>query len=248
MEKLESDPVIDKLHHIVASRLSALGEASPYAADANEPDPRYLGYGVRAPEMKREITDLKTNFALLDVEQKIELAKRLISSGYGEQKTVALALLEQASDYFSPNQFGLLEALIRGLHGWSKIDAYTGSLLRLILQAHDAELINLLRSWNNDNDPWLRRASVVIFTRKVAKSGLYKDVALANCDSLIDDREHLVQTGVGWCLRDLMRWDKEELLSYVVDLRNKGVSSTITLYALRDIKGEERQAVFNQLT
>lgn len=246
MEKLNSNPVIDKLHHIIASRLSALGESSPYAADANEPDPRYLGYGVRAPQMKRVIADLKTDFALLDVEQKIELAKRLICSGYGEQKTVALTLLERVPDYFTPERFGLLEQLIRGLHGWSKIDAYTGSLLRLVLQTHDAELINLLRSWNIDHDPWLRRASVVIFTRKVAKSGLYKDVALANCDSLINDPEHLVQTGVGWCLRDLMRWDKEEMLSYVVDLRNKGVSSTITLYALRDIKGEERRAVFNQ--
>ena len=247
MEKLYSNPVIDKLHHTIASRLSTLGESSPYAADANEPDPRYLGYGVRAPEMKRVIADLKTDFALLDVEQKIELAKRLVCSGYGEQKTVALALLERVPDYFSPERFGLLEQLFRGLHGWSKIDAYTGSLLRLVLQAHDTELIDLLRSWNIDQDPWLRRASVVIFTRKVAKSGLYKDVALANCDTLINDPEHLVQTGVGWCLRDLMRWDKEEILSYVVDLRNKGVSSKITLYALRDIKGEERRAVFNQL-
>ncbi|MEP3279556.1 MAG: DNA alkylation repair protein [Stappiaceae bacterium] len=248
MEKVDSNPVIDKLHHVIASRLGALGESSPYAADANEPDPRYLGYGVRAPEMKRVIADLKTDFASLDVEQKIELAKRLICSGYGEQKTVALALLERVPDYFSPERFGLLEQLIRGLHGWSKIDAYTGSLLRLVLQAHDTELINLLGSWNIDPDPWLRRASVVIFTRKVAKSGLYKDVALSNCDSLINDPEHLVQTGVGWCLRDLMRWDKEEVLRYVVDLRNKGVSSTITLYALRDIKGEERRAVLNQLT
>ncbi len=248
MEKLDSNPVLDNLHQVIASRLSALGDSSPYAADANEPDPRYLGYGVRAPEMKRVIGDLKPDFALLDREQKIELAKRLICSGYGEQKTVALALLERVPDYFSPERFGLLEDLIRGLHGWSKIDAYTGSLLRLILQAHEAELVDLLRSWNVDHDPWLRRASVVIFTRKVAKSGLYKDVALANCDALIHDPERLVQTGVGWCLRDLMRWDKEEILRYVVDLRRKGVSSTITLYALRDIKGEERRAVFDQLT
>lgn len=248
MNKRDSDPVTYRLHQIIASRLSALGESSPYTADANEPDPRYLGYGVRAPEMKRVIADLKADFGLLDVEQKIELAKRLICSGYGEQKTVALALLERMPDYFSPAQFGLLEQLIRGLHGWSKIDAYTGSLLRLVLQTHDTELVDLLKSWNADRDPWLRRASVVVFTRKVAKSGLYKDVALANCSSLINDPEHLVQTGVGWCLRDLMRWHKEEVLSYVVGLRNKGVSSTITLYALRDIKGEERRAVFNQLS
>lgn len=196
--------------------------------------------------MKRVLSDLKTDFSILDNEQKVCLAKRLVFSGYGEQKTVALTLLERIPEYFTPDRFDLLEDLIRGLQGWSKIDAYTGSLLNQVLKIHEAELLELLVSWNCDDDLWLRRASVVIFTRKIAKSGLYKDVALANCDALINDPEHLVQTGVGWCLRDLMRWHKEEVLNYVIGLRKNGVSSTITLYALRDIKGAERQAVFDQ--
>jgi len=246
MAKLFRSPAVDDLHQTIVSKLEALGKSSPYIADANEPDPLYLGYGVRAPEMKRVLSDFRTEFSDLDMEQKVELARRLIRSGYGEQKTVALALLERVPGYFSPERFDLLEQLIRDLRGWSKIDAYTGSFLSLVLQAHADALIHVLASWNVDEDLWLRRASVVIFTRKVAKSGLYKDTALANCHNLIDDPEHLVQTGVGWCLRDLMRWHKEEILNYVIDLRNKGVSSTITLYALRDIKGEERRAVLNQ--
>lgn len=246
MEHLDHDLEIDRLHRTIASELRSLGEFTPYAADANEPDPRYLGYGVRAPEMKRVISGLKSDFSALATEQKVELAKRLIASGYGEQKSVALALLEQVPEYFTPERFGFLETLMRGLHGWSKIDSFTNLFLSRILEAHEAEFVELLKSWNADADPWLRRASVVIFTRKVAKSRLYKDVALANCNSLIYDPEHLVQTGVGWCLRDLMRWHKEEILNYVIDLRRKGVSSKITLYALRDVKGEERRAILDQ--
>lgn len=220
-----------------------LGAQSPYAADANEPDPRYLGYGVRAPEMKRVVSGRKAEFAPLMTEQKVELAKRLIASGYGEQKSVALALLESVPDYFSPKRFDDLEDLIRGLHGWSKIDSYTGLFLKDILEAHEAEFLRLLKAWNSDDDLWLRRASVVIFTRKVAKSGKYKDVALAHCGTLLHDPEHLAQTGVGWCLRDLMRWHKDEILDYVIDLRKQGVGSKITLYALQDIKGDERAAI-----
>lgn len=246
MEHLKRDLEIDRLHRTIALQLSSLGELTPYAADANEPDPRYLGYGVRAPEMKRVIFGLKSDFASLETEQKVELARRLIASGYGEQKSVALALLEQLPEYFTPERFDFLETLMKGLHGWSKIDSFTKLFLKQILETHEAEFIELLKSWNVDADLWLRRASVVVFTRKVAKSGLYKDVALANCNSLISDPEHLVQTGVGWCLRDLMRWHKEEILNYVLDLRRKGVSSKITLYALRDIKGEERRAVLDQ--
>jgi len=235
--------MIDQLHASISVRLDDLGKASAYVADANEPDPRYLGYGVRAQEMKRVVSGLRPAFRALDTEQKVELATRLISSGYGEQKTVALALLEAVPDHFPPERFDVLEQLIRGLHGWSKIDAYTGSFLPMVLRAHEADFLQQLERWNGDKDLWLRRASVVIFTRKVAKSGLYKDAALRNCNALINDPEHLVQTGVGWCLRDLMRRHKAELVEYVAELRRQGVSSKITLYALRDIKGAERKAL-----
>ncbi|MGD1882763.1 MAG: DNA alkylation repair protein [Paracoccaceae bacterium] len=198
---------------------------------------------MRAPEMKRFLASLRPETSALNTEEKIQLATRLIASGYGEQKSVALALLEKTPDHFTPERFDQLEQLVGGLHGWSKIDGVTNLFLPSILETHEREMIDLLGDWNTHEDRWLRRASVVIFTRKVAKSGLFKDIALRHCNNLINDGEHLVQTGVGWCLRDLMRWHKEEILPYVIDLRRMGVSSKITLYALRDIKGEERKAV-----
>lgn len=240
----QSLPVdIETLQTAIATKLSVLGHGTPYVADANEPDPRYLGYGVRAPEMKKFVASLKPEFEVLDTVQKLELAKRLIASGYGEQKAVAIALLEKVPEQFPPERFGLLEELVGGLHGWSKIDSVTKLFLPTILDRHTQETIELLERWNVSDDRWLRRASVVLFTRKVAKAGLYQDVALRLCNTLINDNEHLVQTGVGWCLRDLMRWHKEEILPYVVALRRTGVSSKITLYALRDIKGDERKAI-----
>ncbi|MDX8355738.1 DNA alkylation repair protein [Cognatiyoonia sp. IB215182] len=202
-----------------------------------------MGYGVRAPEMKRVIASLKPRIAALDSEQKLQLATDLIASGYGEQKSVALAILETLPTYFTPDRFGQMQRLVKGLHGWSKIDGVTKLVLPRILERHEGEMLDLLGRWNVDDDMWLRRASVVIFTRNVAKSKSFKDTALRHCNTLIRDTEHLVQTGVGWCLRDLMRWHKDEILPYVCDLRRMGVSSKITLYALRDIKGRERKAV-----
>lgn len=88
---------------------------------------------------------------------------------------------------------------------------------------------------------WLRRMSVVIFTRKVAKSGQFTDIALEMCDNLIHAEEDLVQKGVGWALKDLMKADKDRILDYVRQLRRDKISSTITLYAIRDLKGQERK-------
>ena len=66
---------------------------------------------------------------------------------------------------------------------------------------------------------------------------------LGLCDKLIWAPEDLVQKGVGWALKDNLRGDREKVLAYVKDLRCQGVPSTITLYAIRDLKGAERQAV-----
>ncbi len=85
-----------------------------------------------------------------------------------------------------------------------------------------------------------------MFTRKVARLSQFNDIALQLCDQLVYDPELLVQKGVGWSLRDLMRNDKERIMEYVIELRARGVSSIITLYALKDITGEERTTVLRK--
>ncbi len=231
------------LYRRIVSDLVAAVDGSNYAADANEPDPRYKGYGVRKPAVDALIKRYRKEISALTMAQKLAFSRRLIKSGYGEQKTVALAALEQIVDYFSPDHFLELESLIRGLHGWSKIDSYTGSLLRDVLVRHPTAFLALLDTWNRDEDPWLRRASVVIFTRKVAATGKYHDVALRHCERLKHAEEDLVRKGVGWALKDLMRTEEKRVLEYVVSLRKQHVSSVITLYALRGLSAEERRQV-----
>jgi len=238
--EMEFMTVINQLHQKLVDALAEAGKDTPYLADANEPDVRYKGYGVRAPAMKALIREYAPILSSLTGSEQRELAKKLIASGYGEQKTIGLHLLALQADYFSPDKFSELEGLVRQLQGWSKIDTLCGGLLKLILQLQKEPLIDLLTQWNQDEDLWLRRASVVVFTRKVAASGRYTDVALKLCDNLKHDAEDMVRKGVGWCLKDLMRADRARVINYVIELREQRVSSVITLYALRDIKGKER--------
>lgn len=235
----------EQIYQAIVSDLIEAGAKSPYVADANEPDPRYKGYGVRAKQKQEIVKKYRLAIRKLPLDKKIQLAQKLIHSRYGEQQTVALAILEPLADYFIPERFDLLDELVRCLHGWSKIDSYTGSLLRDILIQYPKQMIELVQRWNQDEDMWLRRASVVLFTRKVAKSGQLNDVALHLCDNLKFDSEELVLKGVGWSLKDLMKSDKPRILAVVKKMRAENVSSIVTLYAIRDIKGAERTAVLS---
>ncbi len=231
---------LNNLYETIVNDLVVAGQNSAYTADATEPDPRYLSYGVRVKEKNKIIAAHRATIRSLSREQQIDLAQRLIKSEYGEQQSIGLFILEPLASYFSPDKFDMLDALIRYLHGWSKVDAFASSLLRDVLFAHREPFLELVQDWNQDSNQWLRRTSVVLFTRKVAKSGLYTDVALKMCDSLLYDEEELVLKGVGWCFKDLMRSDKPRLMAYVSQLRRQGVSSVVTLYAIKDLKGQER--------
>ncbi len=194
--------------------------------------------------MQTIIATHKAEIRKLGVEEKVALATALIESGYGEQKRVALHVLEQIPEYFTPDRFDALDALIRQLHGWSKIDGFTGSVAERRAGATSESVSRTACAAGTPiADLWMRRASVVLFTRKVARSGAYTDVALEHCDRLKHDPQDMVRKGVGWCLKDVMRADRKRVLDYVVSLRRQGVSSVITLYALRDIKGAERAKV-----
>ncbi|MEM8781634.1 MAG: DNA alkylation repair protein [Planctomycetota bacterium] len=243
LDSAEMSP--SELQRELDARLRVLSQGSLYAADANEPDPRYRGYGVRMPAMRALLKDYRKTFKALPRDRALELARALIDSGYGEQKTIALELLLPMDDYFTPERLDELEALFRKLYGWSKIDGFAGKLLQKVLMRHPRPVVERASGWSQDPDLWLRRASVVLYTRKVAESGRFHDAALANCERLKFDEEDMVRKGVGWCLKDLMRGDRERVIDYVSGLRRQGVSSVVTLYAIRDLKGDDRRRVLD---
>ena len=85
-----------------------------------------------------------------------------------------------------------------------------------------------------------------LFARKIGEEGEYVDFLLELCDNLIWDTEDLVRKGVGWALKDnIIGKNRKKILDYVKKLRKMGVSSTITLYAIRKIKGKERKAILS---
>jgi len=137
---------INDLHKLIRNDLEIAGKASSYPADANEPDPRYKSYGVRSQGKKEILAAHRQSIRALSVDQQIELATVLIHSRFGEQQSVGLFILEKFPHYFSPNRFQELDALVRSLHGWSKVDAFSGSLLRDILFQHSQEFSELVRT------------------------------------------------------------------------------------------------------
>ncbi len=213
------------------------------ARRVNERHWDYLAYGIRADDLRRIARRFRGRCAGLTVHEMLSLAQRLLGEAPIEPGHVGLILLGDRAPELTPDHFAELDAIAGLCKGWSHVDHMSAALTMPLLRAHKAETLGLLYSWNKSPNPLKRRASVVAFTRKAGESGAYTDEVLELCENLVWDTEDTVRKGVGWALKDNLRSAPERVTAYVKDLRRRGVSAVVTLYAIRDLRGPARSEV-----
>ena len=219
--------------------------ASKKTAKAQYFGVRYKSYGINEQEEIELIRSYLGSFKQLSLEERFELAKMFLASGFSEQVAFGNAILELSVKNITPIHYGFLNEIANYFNNWAETDWFCIRIIQPLLKRYPKETLDLLRKWNKSENMWKRRASVVSFTRKIGASGHFTEEVLALCDNLIWEKEDLVRKGVGWALKDNMRGNKEKVLDYAKSLRQKGVSSVITLYAIRDLKGKEREEVLH---
>jgi len=206
-------------------------------------DDEFVAYGLNVPVWRKIMREFRSRLRALSLDQRLDLAEALFAQGESWLGHSAIYVLALSVEKLGPQHFELLDRMADRFTGWSHVDDVCISVIQPLLRAHRSETLALLERWNRSPNRWKRRASVVAFVRKIGESGEFTEEALRLCENLVSDPEDLVRKGVGWALKDVMRGDGARVLEYVKELRRRGVSSTITLYAIRDLDGRERQEV-----
>lgn len=203
----------------------------------------YLSYGLKASEFRKIMKEFQPQFLKLTFQDRMDLAEQLIQEHIGETGHVGLHILTLNEKDLGPQHFAYLDGLPEHFRSWSHVDHLSLGVIQPLLWRYRKETLELLGEWTRSPLKWKRRASVVPFVRKAAKSAEFTKEVILLCENLIWDKEDIVQKGVGWALKDNLRSAPGNILPYIKGLRQKGVPSTITLYAIRDLKGEHRQKV-----
>ncbi len=234
---------VDDLYSSILQDLKLHADAGLAAYARKWYDDEFKPYGVPKQAYAGILRTCKPQIKPLPLPLKLDLARRLIGSGYHEAADIANWVLALAVKELGPAHLEYLDRHLDYFHSWSTTDSFCIDVLQPLLWRYRAEVLSLLQTWNRSPNRWKRRASVVAFVRKVGASGEFTGEALVFCENLIHDSDDLVQKGVGWALKDNLRGSKSKVLEYIQDLRRRGVSSTITLYAIRDLKGFERESI-----
>jgi len=214
-----------------------------------EPDRRYhrheeyITYGLKAAGYYDLLKKFHHRLLDLSLSERLDLAEKLLATNIGELGHFGIHAVAMSTGEMTPCDFEYIDRLIDYFHSWSHVDSLCGNVMTPMLCSFEDETIELFENWSRSPNRFRRRASVVTFTRNVAKSGDHADTVIRLCDNLIWDTEDIVRKGAGWALKDNLRAAPDTILPYIKKLRRMGVSSTITLYAIRGLKGQQRQDV-----
>jgi 3-methyladenine DNA glycosylase AlkD len=237
---------LEELHKEIVTQLEK--RADPVTASRNTESAERFNinheyYGLTGEVLRDLIAQYEGQFSKLELIERFQLVRMFCCSGIYEQIAFGDTILVNSLDEISPSHFEYLEDITECLKNWGDTDWFASRITQPLLLKYPEETVSFLRNLNSSENMWKRRLSVVTFTRKIGESGKFTEEAMELCNNLIWNTEDLVRKGVGWALKDTMRGDKKRVLEYVKSLREKGVSSVITLYAIRDLKGEERKEV-----
>ena len=230
---------MDQVAAEIRAAIEAAATGQPKPERKFNKNDEFVALGLNTSTWRAIMRSFRPRIKTLSLDERLQLAEILFAQGEGWLGHSAIYVLAISAGDLGPEHFEGLDRMADAFTGWSHVDDVCIS----ILLAHREETLGLLERWNGSPNRWKRRASVVAFVRKIGGSGEFTDDALRLCDNLVHDPEDLVRKGVGWALKDVMRGDPDRVLAYVKDLRRRGVSAVITLYAIRDLKGRDREDI-----
>jgi 3-methyladenine DNA glycosylase AlkD len=204
---------------------------------------QYISYSLKMPDLRRLLKEFRPRFLDLSLPERLKLAQKLLGKHIGELGHTGIYVLILSVEQLQPRHFSLLDAMVEDFRSWSHVDCFCIDVIAPLLFKFRDETLALLENWNRSPNRFKRRASVVAFTHNVAKSAQFTEETLRLCENLIRDDEDIVRKGIGWALKDNMRSAPKRILPYVKELRKRGVSSTITLYAIRKLEPAQRREV-----
>jgi 3-methyladenine DNA glycosylase AlkD len=162
-----------------------------------------------------------------------KLCDELLKSDYSEEAYIAFEWSYYLRNIFEPADLTLFENwLNKYVNTWAKCDTLCNHTIGTFIESFP-EYISTLKQWAKSENMWLRRAAAVTLILPARKGKFLEDI-FEIADTLLIDKEDLVQKGYGWMLKEASRQHQKEVFEYV--MKNKATMPRTALrYAIEKI-------------
>jgi 3-methyladenine DNA glycosylase AlkD len=181
------------------------------------------------------------------LEYLVKVADQVFQGDVLEEKVFAVMLLQDNVADFSERDFQLFASWLDRVSSWADHDALVHNLIGPMIARDDARTKRLCR-WAQSSDRWHRRAASVALIRSVRdanrRSSAMKDVEKIST-LLLNDRDDIVQKGLGWLLRESAKADAKATVPLLLSIRNQ-VPRLVLRTACETLGADQRMRVLDR--
>ncbi|HEY45541.1 MAG: hypothetical protein AMJ88_12415 [Anaerolineae bacterium SM23_ 63] len=165
-------------------------------------------YGVKVPFLRKMADEVVRAYKKDNTDLR-EVALVCWGRGSREHQLVALFILAKVR-LETAERWQMGERFLPDVENWESCDQLCMALLGQAL-AEDSRYMNVLESWVEDRNFWVRRAALVapVYLRR---ANYAENVALdldrrtlAICEALLDDQEKYIRKAVDWSVREVIK-------------------------------------------
>ncbi len=177
-------------------------------------------HGWYTAELRRAIRQCRRDILREhDFDFLVRVADKLFSGRVLEERVAAVFLLEKLDAQFGNREFKMFESWLDRISSWADHDGLVHSLIAPMVAAKPARVKDVFR-WAKSPKRWHRRAACVALIRGArAKMFFPQIVELSN--TLLADRDDMVQKGLGWLLRETAKYDAKRTVPYLMKIRGR---------------------------
>ena len=176
----------------------------------------------------------------------LALAGALMKKDTFEEKTVALAIVQDNAKNFRKRDFKLFESWL-GKHvtNWAHTDHIAPHITGPMVERWP-ELQSSVFRWTKSKNRWMRRAAAVSYVIHGRRGRFHKQI-FKTADAMLDDSDDMVQKGVGWMLKEASNYDEKAVVRYLLPRTNK-TSRLVLRYATEKVSAKNRKLVLSKDT
>ena len=205
---------------------------------------KVTAYGVKTPTVTGIASKYFREAKPLGKREIFALCEDLLRSDYTEEAFVAFEWAYRLRDEYESSDFTIFEEWLgKYVNNWAKCDTLCNHTIGSFVEKHPQYIENL-KHWTRSENRWLKRASAVTLIIPARKGKFLSDI-FEIADSLLQDRDDLVQKGYGWMLKEASRMHQKEVYDYV--LRNRDVMPRTALrYAIEKMPEDLRSVAMGK--
>lgn len=136
-----------------------------------------------------------------------------------EEKVLAVFMLQQQLESLSEKHFRQLTGWLSRVSTWADHDALSSYLLGPLMVKEPTRAGYAVK-WAKSHNRWHRRAAAVSLIRGVRESMFAREAKSVTL-ALLNDDDDMVQKGLGWLLREQVKYDRERALPVLRSIRMK---------------------------